>query len=30
MEDGGRYTESNASVLRFLKAYMGDAVGCIS
>ena len=30
MEDGGRYTESNASVLRFLKAYMGDSVGCIS
>ena len=30
MEDGGRYTESNVSVLRFLKAYMGDAVGCIS
>lgn len=30
MEEGGRYTESNASVLRFLKAYMGDAVGCIS
>lgn len=30
MDEGGRYTESNASVLRFLKAYMGDAVGCIS
>lgn len=30
MEEGGRYTESNASVLRFLKAYIGDNVGCIS
>ena len=30
MEDGGRYTESNASVLRWLKSYMGEVVGCIS
>lgn len=30
MEDGGRYTESNVSVLRFLQTYMGDSVGCLS
>lgn len=30
MDDGGRFTESNASVLRFLQTYMGDSVGCIS
>lgn len=30
MEEGGRYTESNVSVLRFLQTYMGDSVGCLS
>lgn len=29
MQKGGRYTESRESIMRFLGAYMGDAVSCI-
>lgn len=29
METYGRYTESKASIMRFLGAYMGDSVSCI-
>lgn len=29
METYGRYTESRASIMRFLGAYMGDAVSCV-
>lgn len=29
MEAHGRYTESKASIMRFLGAYMGDAVSCV-